>query len=212
MKLTDDHYEFVELKLPNGEFFTAHINMAFDQVLRAFELFEDTYMDMVTKVCTLWDMFIVNYDEEEKVTLEQQEEVILHIFHEYFQPKQANAPPQKKVYDMDQDAEYIYASFLQDYNIDLFDMHGVLHWDKFLALLNSLSDKTKFKQVINIRTQKIPRPNKHNKEEIDRIRALKKEYALNEEKSIHSADDKMDAVADTLTNANKRKKKVNRRG
>lgn len=213
MLLTDDLNEFIEMPLESGEVHTFYINVAFDVALRALKLFEDAHLDLVDKVNTLWEMFIENYDDEVNLSINDKEEVIIHIFSEYFQPKQANAPPSKKVYDLDQDAEYIYASFLQDYNMDLFDMQGKLHWVKFLALLSGLSDKTKFKQVINIRTQELPKPTNHNKDEIKRLRDLKKEYALDEDKAVETADAKMDAVADTLASASKsRKRQVKHNG
>lgn len=52
--------------------------------------------------------------------------------------------------DYVEDGEYIYASFLAEYNIDLVDVKN-LHWHKFKALLSSLSDNSKIKQIIRMR-------------------------------------------------------------
>lgn len=42
--------------------------------------------------------------------------------------------------DFEQDADAIYSSFMMDYGIDLLDI-PFLHWKKFQALLNGLSDR-----------------------------------------------------------------------
>lgn len=80
-------------------------------------------------------------------------------------------------FDLEQDAEYIYASFLQAYNMDLFEQRGKLHWNKFNALLTNLPSETKFKEVIKIRTDKLPTGSKQQKER-EQLQKLKKLYAL----------------------------------
>lgn len=81
-------------------------------------------------------------------------------------------------FDFAQDAPYIYASFRQAYNIDLFEQQGKMHWWTFMALLTGLPSNTKFCEVVSIRTRPIPPPTKHNaKERMDLIR-LKHAYAL----------------------------------
>ena len=62
----------------------------------------------------------------------------------------------EKSFDIEQDAEFIYASFLYDYNIDLFEQQGKLDYRKFIALLRSLSSDTKLQKVIEIREMDIP--------------------------------------------------------
>lgn len=49
------------------------------------------------------------------------------------------------------DAGMIEAAFLQNYQIDLMKEQGKMHWTKFKALFDGLSDKTKLIQIINIR-------------------------------------------------------------
>lgn len=53
-------------------------------------------------------------------------------------------------FDFDYDADIIFSSFWQQYGIDLSTAN--LHWKKFLALLNGLSEKTLFGYVSGIRT------------------------------------------------------------
>ena len=51
------------------------------------------------------------------------------------------------------DGEYIYASFMAEYGIDLIDIE-YLHWHKFKALLIGLSDESKLKQIMSMRAYK----------------------------------------------------------
>lgn len=53
------------------------------------------------------------------------------------------------VLDYQEDGEFIYASFLQAYGIDLFEVN--LHWHKFKALILGLPDDTKMAQIMGMR-------------------------------------------------------------
>lgn len=83
---------------------------------------------------------------------------------------------QRAPYDIRYDGDYIYASFLQAYGIDLFDVQGELHWRKFNALLSGLPEGTKLMEVIKIRKWK---PQKGDSAEYkEEMRKLQKDYAL----------------------------------
>src|SRR5690625_1778678 len=86
----------------------------------------------------------------------------------------------KKTHDLVQDAEYIYASFMHTYKIDLFEMQGKLHWKKFKALLNGLSEDTIFSRIVGIRTAELP-TGKGMQKEREQLRKLKEHYALKDE-------------------------------
>lgn len=88
----------------------------------------------------------------------------------------SNSGQEKAPYDIRFDGDYIYASFLQAYGIDLFDVQGKLHWKKFNALLSGLPEGTKFMEVIKIRKWK---PQKGDSAEYkEEMRRLQKDYAL----------------------------------
>ncbi|WP_455046632.1 Gp15 family bacteriophage protein [Mogibacterium timidum] len=56
------------------------------------------------------------------------------------------------VMDFDKDANLIYASFLQAYGIDLYDVEPEgLHWYKFRALLQGIPPDTQLSRLIEIR-------------------------------------------------------------
>lgn len=83
---------------------------------------------------------------------------------------------QRAPYDIRYDGDYIYASFLQAYGIDLFDVQGQLHWKKFNALLSGLPEGTKLMEIIKIRKWK---PQKGDSSEYkEEMRRLQKDYAL----------------------------------
>lgn len=87
---------------------------------------------------------------------------------------------EEKVFSLKQDADYIFASFYQDYGIDLIEMQGKMHWDKFKALLGGLKGDTKLKEVLEIRTMELPK-GKGTSKERSRIKKLKEIYELKEE-------------------------------
>ena len=86
----------------------------------------------------------------------------------------------KKAFDLAQDAEFIYASFMHTYQIDLFEQQGKLHWKKFKALLNGLSEDSIFSRVVGIRTAELP-SGKGMQKERERLRKLKQKFALEED-------------------------------
>ncbi|WP_455455056.1 Gp15 family bacteriophage protein [Streptococcus salivarius] len=88
----------------------------------------------------------------------------------------SDEPKEKAPYDIRYDGDYIYASFLQAYGIDLFDVQGKLHWKKFNALLSGLPEGTKFMEAVKIRKWK---PQKGDSAEYkEEMRKLQKDYAL----------------------------------
>lgn len=83
---------------------------------------------------------------------------------------------QTRMYDLTHDAEYIYSSFIQAYNIDLINEQNNLHWYKFNALLSGLPDNTKFAQVLSIRSWKKSKGD--SSQYVADMKKLQKEYKL----------------------------------
>lgn len=162
------------------------LDLAFDNILLIFELLEDD-LNVIVQVDNALKMLIgedFNFyeDLEKSISLYQKimEDIIVKNNNVNVKRDLAGNPmPEsetKKYYSLTEDAEYLYASFLYDYNIDLFEVQGELHWDKFNALLVSLSDESKFKQVVSIRQRK---PDKNATPEQKReLRELQKVFAL----------------------------------
>ena len=89
---------------------------------------------------------------KDKIPMEDCSEQILEFYvNENSTPKGAGAT--ERLIDYDEDGEYIYASFLAEYGIDLLDI-DYLHWWKFKALLLGLKDDSKMKQIMAMRAYK----------------------------------------------------------
>lgn len=169
---------------------TYEIDMSFDNILRLFDLIEDKGIRDDIKV-EIGLLMLIN-DTLDNCDIEEKAKIFIEIFknaigtEEEKQPVDIEGNPMpvasqenKKVYDLAQDAEYIYASFMSDYHIDLFEQQGKMHWHKFKALLNGLTDKSKFMRVVEIRQAETPK-GKGMQKEREQLRKLKEHYALKE--------------------------------
>src|SRR5690554_2488795 len=139
------------------------LDMSFDNILRLFDLIKDEKINDEEKINTGL-MMLVN-DELEQYDIETKEKIFIDLFksaigseEEEHQTLDLEGNPMpdipnddKRAYDLVQDAEYIYASFMHTYQIDLFEMQGVLHWKKFKSLLNGLSEDSIFSIIVGIR-------------------------------------------------------------
>lgn len=183
-KLTD------KLVIDDEEF---PLNLSFDNVLRLFEMWRDE--DVPEFVKPHFGIRILTGETLEDFTVEEMSEVFNEVFEEHIslstvednhveydlagnpmKTTASNGKQEQAPYDIRYDGDYIYASFLQAYGIDLFDVQGKLHWKKFNALLSGLPEGTKFMEVIKIRKWK---PQKGDSAEYkEEMRKLQKDYAL----------------------------------
>lgn len=183
-KLTD------KLVIDDKEF---PLNLSFDNVLRLFEMWRDE--DVPEFVKPHFGIRILTGETLEDFTVEEMSEVFNEVFEEHIslstvednhveydlagnpmKTTASNGKQEQAPYDIRYDGDYIYASFLQAYGIDLFDVQGKLHWKKFNALLSGLPEGTKFMEVIKIRKWK---PQKGDSAEYkEEMRRLQKDYAL----------------------------------
>lgn len=167
------------------------LNMAFDNILRLFDLLKDKEIDDTTKIEV--GLLMLIDDKLDDYSIEEKAEIFSQLFvHAVGKPKKkqlvdldGNPMPEiseedEKVFDFVQDAEYIYASFMHTYGIDLFEQQGKLHWKKFKALLNGLSEDSIFSRVVGIRTAELP-SGKGMQKERERLRKLKQKFALEED-------------------------------
>lgn len=185
-------YPIDDTVIIDGE--TFEINLAYDNVLRLFDMLNDEELTDIEQIVIGLEMLL---GEPLEKSLEEQEEIFYQIFKSTIGKEVEDSTPvdidgnpmpsmeknqddKKKVYSIKQDAEYIFASFYQDYGIDLFEVQGELHWYKFQALLAGLRQDTKFKEVIEIRTMELPKGKgtaKHREE----VRKAKEAYKLKPE-------------------------------
>lgn len=175
------------------------LNLFFDTVLLFFDLWEDDSFFDEEKIEIAFEMFI---DTDKEFDFETKCKAIEEIIRRFIMEEKdeetkasGGGKGGKRVYDLKQDAEFIYASFLQDYGIDLIEEQGKLRWEKFKALLVGLRENTKFKEVVGIRTMEVP-SGKGMEKERKRILELKRAYSL--KKEPHTQEEKLDAIASMI--------------
>ncbi|EAG8781728.1 hypothetical protein C6S34_07590 [Listeria monocytogenes] len=177
------------------------LDLTFDNVLRVLELNGDTRLEDYFRVNLAIEVLFENetpwsqLDEDNPYqSIQEKSLVLLDIFENYIVKDDAkgiqydidgNMMPvatgegeeEQAYYSLTQDSDYIYASFLQDYNIDLIDVRGKLHWYKFRALFDSLRDDTAIKSIMNIRQTELP-TGKGSEKEREALIKLKNHYKL----------------------------------
>lgn len=194
MKLTDRLDDVIEYK---GR--EIRLGLYFDVVLRAFELLKDEYFTEVEKIDILLQMFVENPESLAGLNIFEKNALVNIIFDQFIADGSIHGSNEKPPFDFEKDAEYIYASFMYDYGIDLFEVQGKLHWKKFKALLAGLSDESKLMKVIGYRTMEIPAPNKYNAKERQRLIELKRYYSLDREpQTVDEIDRKFENLANML--------------
>lgn len=181
MRLNDllpETYEYKDKEIP--------IDLSFDNVLDMFDAIKLVELFEFDRA----DIGIALLFGEDVIETEDLIEVWNDIFDTYINPKEkevvrydiaGNPMPDKgeakgPVIDLEQDAEFIYSSFMQTYKIDLMDQQGEMHWWKFKALLNGLPEDTIIKQIIHIRTYE---PSEHDSKEYkEQMKNLQEFYRL----------------------------------
>lgn len=187
-----------ELRYQGKEY---RLNLAFDVVLRWYELLDDPEMDSAEKLFTAFKMFLPDVETDDgDFILEAVENVSKYVaetpYGNYSDEVAADTDNDPiEYYSYQQDAGIIYASFLQDYGIDLVDQQGSLHWDKFRALLDGLSDETPFQKVVRIR---MTDTSKLEGEELNHMIELQDYYQLDSMKSVKNKNQGMNDFFNAL--------------
>ena len=162
------------------------VNMSFDNVLKFFKILDNSIsFDGDKIVAALYQLLGVRLD----LSIDDQHKVLNYIVDNFINEGteediavdlEGNPMPMKKkeqVYCLKHDAEYIFASFMHAYNIDLFKEQGKLDWRLFKSLLNGLPENTIMSKIIDIRRRPYPK-GKHAVEERRRLKEAKRAYAL----------------------------------
>ena len=152
----------------------------FDNVLEVQKLFREEELPDLLKIQQALKMLTVNSRKAVQMPPKAMQALLREIFEKCIntqrRPEVRGGKP--SVLDFDYDAEYIYTSFMLDYGIDLIDMQGRLHWKKFISLFHGLSEQTKIREVMRIRSMEVPRFTGKNGKLIQEIQEMKSYYAL----------------------------------
>ena len=155
------------------------LDLAFDVVLKVFDIQKENIFTDADKINLCLELLIKNYRTIKRLSLQEKNKLLRGILDDYILDNSKKSGSNKKVFDFKDDEEYIYASFMSCYGIDLYTQQGKLPWKKFIALFKGLTDDTKIKEVMSIRAKELPTPTKYNQKEIQNLRELKAYYALN---------------------------------
>lgn len=170
------------------------IDLSFDNVLDVFDVFKDKYLRFYEKADICLNLLLnEEWEQEETIGLfeyifenfiaTEEKEIVEYDLLGNPLPKDGKEDEKHEpVISIEQDAEYIFASFKQAYGMNLFHEQGKLHWHEFRALLNGLPADTSMQRIIQIRQWK---PSKYDSEEHKKeMRKLQKYYELNEFKEV----------------------------
>lgn len=147
------------------------LDMSFGNILRVYDVFKDDFLTDSEKAEFALALLVKNRKLPDIRALDV-------IFREQIETYGKKSTNNLRVVDFRQDSAYIYSSFLMDYGIDLTEQYDKLHWQKFIALFQGLSEHTKMREVMSIRARPVPKPDKYNQEYIRSLMELKAYYAL----------------------------------
>lgn len=154
MKLNDplvDSFEFEGVEYA--------IDLSFDNVLDAFDMQSNEELDIIGRAYAY--LYVLTGVEFEHIDVDALalkkfiDETFIGEKEEVVFDRKGNPMPAKpvdKYSDVVKDAEFIYASFVQAYGINLLKVQGELSWVEFKALLNGLPKDTIMQQIIQIRS------------------------------------------------------------
>lgn len=169
---------------------TYKIDLAFDNVLRFYKLLDDKEFSYEEIVETAFEMFFGSYPKNADFALAAFKDISDYISREPYGNDVASGSP-IKYYSFTQDASAIYASFYEQYGIDLVDQEGKLHWDKFKALFAGLGPKTYFQRIVQIRMKDT---SKLEGQELTDVIQAQSYYELDENKTEASRQAQMNSV------------------
>ena len=178
------------------------LNLAFDNVLRFYELLDDKHFNDLEKASIAFEMFLGFKTDDEQAIADVFEHITKYLSED---PYTGEAEPSVdlagnefapiKYYSFVQDAGAIYSSFREQYGINLFEEQGKLTWDEFKALLAGLGPKTYFRRILDIRQAD---PNEYEGKAQTELIEAQSRYALAENQSEEAVQAQLAGFADAL--------------
>ncbi len=158
---------------------TYKLDLAYDTVLNVQRMFRERLLSDSDMLVEALAIFGIDEITISRLTWKKRSEILNQIFEEKVKTRARPRIGEARVlFDFEEDGEYIYASFMQDYGIDLIEQQGKLPWRRFMALFEGLSGNTKIKEVMKYRGMEVPAPNGKNNKEIQDLMEIKSYYAL----------------------------------
>lgn len=167
--ILDDEQDSIEYE---GELLA--IDTTYDNILKVMDLAKNDLFEDWEKLIIMYQLLVLDYEKYEYNILQVQE--IVHRAIELF--KTQDGKSDEPVFDFEEDAARIYASFLKAYDIDLKAERGKMSWFTFMGLLNTLTEDTPLMKAIGYRVMEIPSADKIGQDERRRLQKLKQAYEL----------------------------------
>lgn len=177
------------------------IDLSFDNVIRMYNLLEDDTFQDAEKIVIAFEMFFGFEPKDAEFAMKAIDEITGYISKSAYgnDPVESDVVSSEvntqKLFSYTQDAGAIYASFKQQYNIDLIAEQGKMHWDVFKALFDGLDENTYFRKILDIRRKGVS--DLQGKELTSAIEA-QNYYELDENKTVEAQEAKVDSFADSL--------------
>ena len=177
------------------------IDLSFDNVIRMYNLLEDDTFQDVEKIVIAFEMFFGFEPKNAEFAMKAIDEITSYISKSAYgnDPVESDVVSSEvntqKLFSYTQDAGAIYASFKQQYNIDLIAEQGKMHWDVFKALFDGLDENTYFRKILDIRRKDVS--DLQGKELTSAIEA-QNYYELDENKTVEAQEAKVASFADSL--------------
>ena len=186
-----------------------YLSLYFDRVIRFYEMMKDSdqALSRSDKLDIAYDWFV---ERPKTASPTEKIAVVDRICREHLADPRAknreNTGKERTAVNFISDSSYIYAAFRQYYGMNLFEQHGKLTWWEFRAMFDCLPADSKIKEIMYIRTRKIPASNGHNAEEILRIKEQQEYYFLPEnwEEVQRESEDALSGLFDALVSKAKR--------
>ncbi len=170
------------------------VNIAFDVIIKMFAIFKDEILGDEEKIDLACEILVGNTI----LSLQNKSLLVEKIINDFVNSQEISSSSDEKIVDYEQDAEYIYAGFLQSYGINLIKQQGILSFKEFIALFKGLPDNTKIKEIMSIRARPLPPPTKYNADERKHLIELKQYYALNKPLYEKNFSNGLASLFDTL--------------
>lgn len=179
------------------------LNLAYDNVLRFYELLDDDHFSAIEKAQTAFEMFFgFAPGPDDEYVAGAFEAIAKYLSEDPYEDTSVgttdlagNDFAPTKYYSFSQDAGAIYASFREQYGINLIEEQGKLQWDEFKALFAGLGPKTYFQRIVAIRQAD---PNDYEgKEQVELLEAQNR-YALADNHSEEVVQAQLAGFADAL--------------
>lgn len=183
---------------------TYSINLSFDTVISFYQLLDDEHFTAEEKVSVAFEMFFGFKPQDADFAVSAFEQISNYLREQPYgnddddEPSsdmQGTPTPAVKYYSYTQDAQAIYASFREQYGINLLQEKGKMHWDEFKALFAGLNDKTYMSRIIQIRMRDTSELK--GQELTDALNA-KQYYELNENKTEEAREQQFTGFMNTI--------------